>query len=80
MIIEMSEDQAAIIKDNVEQVALCYFCDAKGEFTKPSGVDIYSKPKKWALIFGGTPRKRKRFFICNGCAKSINAWCQQAKS
>lgn len=54
-----------------EVMAICYFCGLGEELSQPSGILIHSKPKKWALIHGGTQRKPKRFFICESCCKLI---------
>lgn len=72
--IQLSTDGAAIVVDEREIEGVCHFCGGTKEFAVPSvaaNVPVYNKPQKWALIFGGTLRQPKRFFICNGCAKSI---------
>lgn len=66
-----SEDGSALLIGGRETQALCHFCGVAGELPQPSGVLIHSKPSKWALLHGGSPRQPKRFFICEKCAKAI---------
>lgn len=73
---DLSKDESAVVKDGVETAAICHFCKATKEFGLPAlgalnSSIVYNKPQKWAVIFGGTKRDPKRFFICNGCAKSV---------
>lgn len=74
--IQLSRDGAAIVVNERETHALCKFCGNSEPFAVPSlgALDmpyVYNKPQKWAVIFGGTRREPKRFFICEGCAKGI---------
>lgn len=74
--IELSKDGSAMVVDGREVTALCYFCRIAGSFEIPSKSRfvrniISNKPEKWSLIYGGTQRQPKRFFICEGCIKKI---------
>lgn len=74
--ISVSKDGSAMVIDNRETQAICHFCGKSEGFAVPSlgllnSLFVYNKPQKWAVIFGGTRREPKRFFICEACAKSI---------
>lgn len=74
--IKLSLDGSALVVNQREVHALCHFCGDAAPFDIPfkspfNNSVFYSKPKKWALIGGGTKRQPKRFFICKYCAEVI---------
>lgn len=74
--IALSNDGSAVVIDNMEKKAICHFCNETKEFGLPAigalnSPVVYNKPQKWAVVFGGTRRAPKRFFICDRCAKGI---------
>jgi hypothetical protein len=74
--IELSADGSALVVNKREKQALCHFCGSASPFTVPishplNGSLFFNKPNKWALIYGGTRKAPKRFFICESCAKEI---------
>ena len=50
--------------------ALCKFCSAQQEFDSITRT-MFQKPRKWALLVGGTPKNPLRFYICTDCCKEI---------
>lgn len=76
MDIKLSEDGSGLVVEDREVQALCHFCGIAAPYDVPyhgffNNPLLYNKPKKWALIGGGTKRKPKRFFVCTRCSGLI---------
>lgn len=67
MDISLSKDGSAMVINGRESLALCHMCNT----TEPFDIHIKVKPKRWFLMYGGTPKSPKRFFICSNCSKTI---------